>query len=177
MSISVVGLLLTGAIPLFPTGEAGGAGLPPLLLDSFHLWDFNIKDINGKYWKYEARTDLYSVKFPVDIDGDSAELEVFGGKYALKMIVNDLECTDFDGRENGTFFLEDPLEDEPVVDGVTITYPDIYDDIDLEYEICYDQCKETFIIKNLSNSIHGNLMFNNTIEYNVSALRVFCGGE
>ena len=141
-----------------------------------HSWDHNIKKINHKSWGYQAITDGYEVKFPSELEDYSAEITATQNEFELKMKIVNIECNNFTGRQNGTFQYETPNKVEPTVDGTKITYADVYTNISLNYEICFHQCKETFIIEELPEGIMSNLIFNNQVEFNTTELSVYCDG-
>ena len=141
-----------------------------------HYWDLNIEEIKDKYWRYQAKTDTFKVKFPKKLDEKSAKVTTFKDRYTLEFKIKDLECSDFTDRTNGSFKYEKPSKVKPSVDGEVITYPGVYPNIDLTYEVGFDQCKETFVINSMPEDISGDLMFNTRINYNTSELQVYCSG-
>ena len=172
-------MLLTGyPIQLFLfVGSSGGEN--PLEPKPIHIWDFNIKKTKDKEWGYEATTDVYNVKFPTELVDSCILITTEKGNHQIEMKLGDTKCYDYVDRAEikNANSLESPKKIKPDVDGLKITYPDVYTNISLQYEIGFHQCKETFIVKSMPEKILSDLMFDVELVYNTSALFIYSDGE
>ena len=175
--IASVLMLLTGFpidLLLF-AGVEGQGGNPPPGKD-IHVWDFDIKKIKDNYWGYSAKTDVYKVMFPNKINGNSIKITTLEEKYQLTMKPVNVKCYDFTGNDKSNIF-STAKKVGPTVNRTTITYPNVYDNVDLRYEIFFHDCKETFIIKKMPKGVNSTLMFQNEINFDISKLSVYTNGK
>lgn len=172
-------MLLTGfPIDLLITVGVCGGEEEPTPAKSIHIWDFGIKQNNkNNYWRYQATTDLYKVRFPKEINKKSANITTSKNKHPLEMSIINITCHDYVGIKKGSSLFERPNKVKPVVKGTTIIYPGVYTNISLMYEICFHQCKEGFVIKAMPTGILDDLMFNTKVKFNTSQLSVYVDGK
>jgi len=167
-------MLITGyPIQLFMFAGSSGGENPPES-KPIHIWDFDIVEDNKN--TYKAETDVYTVKFPKKMDGTSAEITTAKGDHKLTISVQDLYCNSFEDMGNSKVF-EKPDYVKGKVNGTNIVYSDLYTNISLKYDICFYQCKETFIIKSMPEGIKDDLIFKTTVDFDVGELSVFIAGK
>ena len=123
--------------PYFPVSAQPGN---PPVKKPIHLWNFNVEEIDDDdYFGYQAKSDVYEAKFPAELDDISAEITISQNDQLLKMSLVNLECFNFTGQEDDMYLFENSSKVEPTLNGTKITYPEVYTNISLMYEINFHQ--------------------------------------
>jgi len=163
-------------IDFFSYSASAKRANPPQVNGPVHRWDYNIKNGGNGRWKYSAKTDEYNVSFARTSSSKVSQIQAKNGKYEFVLQVGNLSCVNFASNQgnntNGTNIIyHNRNAVRPVVNGTYLTYPNIYPNIDLQYQVCFGEVKESFVVKSVGRN-RGDLMFHTGVRFdtgNVSA--------